>query len=307
MPIGVIPCNFAAMQNSRIAVGTAVTGSPLHRSLRAGLPHKAPALGHNAQTVFRIRMHDAQSRHPATGDTVVEPLPIAVTFVTATLYALPPISLQSSGKCSHGGTVTRYAMIVVIPLHHTTQPLSRFGHRTVHPPPQLFFELLQLRSHPLGLRFAAHNEASILPRPRTKMREAQEVKRLWFAFAFSLSIHLRVAAKLDQPGLLRVEFQMEDRESLAQFIQTSPRFDFLLESDHESSSPGDSHPQALTEPDLSLSIHTAPMIQPLGGCPSYGFAWVMNSSHYWLIHGLSLDHSPPLLQIHYRSFSTHTG
>ncbi len=30
----------------------------------------------------------------------------------------------------------------------------------------------------------------------------------------------------------------------------------------ESSSPGESHPQALTDPDVSLSAHPAPIVQP---------------------------------------------
>ncbi len=74
-----------------VAVEPPVTRRPPHRSLRAGLPHKAPASGRNVQTMFRIGVHDTQFRHPTAGDTVVEPLPIAVTFVTATLQALPPI------------------------------------------------------------------------------------------------------------------------------------------------------------------------------------------------------------------------
>jgi hypothetical protein len=53
--------------------------------------------------------------------------------------------------------------------------------------------LHQLRSHPLGLSFAAHNEASIPWCLRAKMREAQEIKRLMFTFAFLLSIRLRLA------------------------------------------------------------------------------------------------------------------
>jgi len=30
----------------------------------------------------------------------------------------------------------------------------------------------------------------------------------------------------------------------------------------QSSSPGESHPQALTDPDMSLSTHPAPIVQP---------------------------------------------
>ena len=64
------------MGSALVAVEPPVTRRPPHRSLRARLPHKAPALGRNAQTVFRIRMHDRQSQHPAAGDPVVESHPI---------------------------------------------------------------------------------------------------------------------------------------------------------------------------------------------------------------------------------------
>jgi hypothetical protein len=35
--------------------------------------------------------------------------------------------------------------------------------------------------------------------------------------------------------------------------------------DHESSGPGELHPQALTDPDVSVSTHPAPTVQPVPG------------------------------------------
>ena len=40
-----------------VAVGMAVTCHPPHRSVRAELPHTAPALGFDAETGHGIRMH----------------------------------------------------------------------------------------------------------------------------------------------------------------------------------------------------------------------------------------------------------
>ncbi len=37
--------------------------------------------------------------------------------------------------------------------------------------------------------------------------------------------------------------------------------------DHQVSSPGESHPQALSEPDMNLSAHPAPIIQPTAKSP----------------------------------------
>ena len=47
----------------------------------------------------------------------------------------------------------------------------------------------------------------------------------------------------------------------------------------ESSSPGEFHPQALTDPYMNLSIHTAPLIQSIS---TIDFALVKGSSHLWL-------------------------
>lgn len=40
-----------------VAVGMAVTCHPQHRSVRAELPHTAPALGFDAEAGYGIRMH----------------------------------------------------------------------------------------------------------------------------------------------------------------------------------------------------------------------------------------------------------
>ncbi len=45
------------MSEEQVAVGMAVTCHPPHRSVRAELPHTAPALGFNAEAGYGIRMH----------------------------------------------------------------------------------------------------------------------------------------------------------------------------------------------------------------------------------------------------------
>ena len=50
----------------------------------------------------------------------------------------------------------------------------------------------------------------------------------------------------------------------------------MIDDHYGSSSPGELHPQALTEPDVNLSAHPALLVQPQN--ESHGFAAVMNSS-----------------------------
>src|SRR5882762_8683189 len=56
-------------------------------------------------------------------------------------------------------------------------------------------------------------------------------------------------------------------ECQSQTIQHSPRplqrlVRFSATEDHQVSSPGESHPEALSEPYLNLSAHTAPAMEP---------------------------------------------
>ena len=53
-----------------IAVGTALTGGPPHRSQRALLTHWAPTSGHDAQSLFGVRVQNTNRWKPAVGQTV---------------------------------------------------------------------------------------------------------------------------------------------------------------------------------------------------------------------------------------------
>ena len=52
------------------AVGTALTGDPPHRSQRALLTHWAPTSGHDAQSLFGVRVQNTNRWKPAVGQTV---------------------------------------------------------------------------------------------------------------------------------------------------------------------------------------------------------------------------------------------
>jgi hypothetical protein len=61
----------------------------------------------------------------------------------------------------------------------------------------------------------------------------------------------------------------------------------------QSSRPGESHPQALTEPDVNVSAHPALTVQPPPSAAiaseqiaplANGFALSKGSSHHWLTH-----------------------
>jgi hypothetical protein len=65
------------------------------------------------------------------------------------------------------------------------------------------------------------------------MRKAQEVERLRFTQTPLGPLPASVPAELDQPGLVRVQFQPELREPLAKLGQELPRILLLFEADDE--------------------------------------------------------------------------
>src|SRR5438477_2577149 len=67
-------------------------------------------------------------------------------------------------------------------------------------------------------------------------------------------------AGLLDTGLRLIQSESQPRHHLARPIQCLRRF--TATENHEVSSPGESHPEALSEPYLNLSAHTAPAMEP---------------------------------------------
>jgi hypothetical protein len=74
----------------------------------------------------------------------------------------------------------------------------------------------------------------------------------------------RMAAKANEPGLVRMQCQFELAQTLVQIVQERPGLVLMLKANDEESRPRESHPQALAEPYVKLSPHTAPIVRP---CP----------------------------------------
>jgi hypothetical protein len=74
----------------------------------------------------------------------------------------------------------------------------------MHPPTQFRFEGFQLASHPISARLALQQEAP-RPRPAADVREAQKGERRRLAQATILPVFRRMAAKLDESRLVRVQ------------------------------------------------------------------------------------------------------
>src|SRR5262245_58452613 len=93
------------------------------------------------------------------------------------------------------------------------------------------------------------------------MGETQEGEGFRLALTTPLPIRGGEPPELDQPRLVGVQAQAEFPEAFPQFTQELFGLAAVLKPDEESSSPGELHPQALTEPDVELAPHPALMIQ----------------------------------------------
>ena len=86
----------------------------------------------------------------------------------------------------------------------------------MHSPPQLDLDPLQRRLHAFANRLPKHHKPPSLRLP-ADMLEAEEIEGLRLAHTKPLSVGRRMASELEEPRLLRVQFQLELLHSFLQF------------------------------------------------------------------------------------------
>ena len=97
----------------RVAVGTALSGRPPHRSQRAELPHWAPTSGGDAQTLFGIRVKNSHRREPA-GSQSVHALPSDPVALTPPPEGLEPESIHLVLENAEFALVARHGIVLEI-------------------------------------------------------------------------------------------------------------------------------------------------------------------------------------------------
>src|SRR6266478_9290655 len=160
-----------------IPVGTALAGGPPDRSRRAGLAHRAPALGPGGEAHAGVGTHDAGSGQPLLLDPAIA-LPghaMALASAPERLDPMPP-DLVAEGRDQID--VAGHGVVVEVSPQHARQPAPLLGDGPVTAPPKLGFHLLQLRPHPLFDGDAPEPETTVLGLS-THVGETQEIERLW--------------------------------------------------------------------------------------------------------------------------------
>src|SRR3954463_15527020 len=100
-------------------------------------------------------------------------------------------------------------------------------------------------------------------RPSRLEGVAEEVERDVFVLPRPV-----VVLAVDDPGLRGMKLQTAVRQTTPDGLQHSPRLRLAPAMDERSSRGGDLHPSALPEPDVRLSPHPAPTLQPPAARPA---------------------------------------
>jgi len=160
-----------------VAVGTRITPRAPHRSVRAALPHTAPALSHDAKALARVRMKYPNEGNVARDDSP-EPGPGHATMLTTPPQSMQPSPSDIPSECAQASVIARHGVVVEVALNHAAQPLADHRDRLVLSAVQRLSQLLEGGAHSLGNGQPLHGESTVRPLGRTDMCESQEVERL---------------------------------------------------------------------------------------------------------------------------------
>src|SRR6218665_1170766 len=137
--------------------GMPVTRPPLHRSVRAEVPHTAPASGRDDQTRAGVRVVDSDGWQPHSEQSM-HALHVQMFLLAAPHQrAVPqPSDLPSEGL--HPRPVAGHGEVARMSAHHRPQVRALLGDGLVHAPSQLLLDRQQLGAQALAAGQPEHHE-----------------------------------------------------------------------------------------------------------------------------------------------------
>src|SRR5262249_3438365 len=137
--------------------------------------------------------------------------------------------------------VSRHGVIGEVAPYDLRQPAPLFRDQLVHSPSQFLLDCTELYPHAIAPGFPLKPELT-LARPPADENEAQELEGFRFSEPALRSSGHRMAAKLDQAGLVRVQRQRELLQPFAHRFPEAPGVRLVLETDDDVVSiPHDDH------------------------------------------------------------------
>src|SRR5260370_21863494 len=148
------------------------------------------------------RMEHSQLGKPALRQ-VEHPGPVDSVFLAPAANSMPPADQHPVPEQGQASVVSRYRVVVEVPLHDRPEPLAGLGNGIVHALAELRFYLPQLGPHAFANRRAPHHKSpqTILP---ANVRAAYKVEPLGFPFPSTSPLLFSKSPQLDPPPLILV-------------------------------------------------------------------------------------------------------
>ena len=221
---------------------------PLHRSGLALLTHPALPLGRDAHPLKRVRMMDCRFGKMALGDSL-HAMPRNVTVLTSPAQGFPPASRHLEMEVEERLLVPRHSKVTVVTRKDRAQVFPLFSNRLRAAAPQLLLDLSNLRVLAFPHRASLYREHPVPVLHSTDVGESEEIERRGFGFASMNCASSCIGTEFDDTRLFGVKNEAVLPEPFPNRRVARNRVVLVLKSDDEVSSPGESHPQALSEPD----------------------------------------------------------
>ena len=103
-----------------VGVGMPFAQHPVDRSVRAGFPHTAPALGRDDQTLIRVTVADTRRRQPVR-DQAMHPTPRQVMRLAAAAQSTVPQAGDLETECDDARAVVGHAEVAGVSTDHCAQ------------------------------------------------------------------------------------------------------------------------------------------------------------------------------------------
>src|SRR5512132_4306963 len=213
-----------------LAVGTVIARRPPLRSRRAELPHRAPALGHDAEPHVGKRMAKARGWQPEVGQSF-HTLPGQPAGLTPPPERAAPVPADMAIERVDRPAVGGNGKVIEETAHHPLQVEPLLRDRPVHHPPYRLFDLPKLLPQPLT-NGVPQDEEGPSPARSTDVCETEKGEGFGFAEVSGLVLALREAPEFDDPGLLRMQLQPEPLQTLPQVVQKPLGIRAMLETHH---------------------------------------------------------------------------
>jgi hypothetical protein len=181
---------------------------------------------HSVEPKLRIRMQNAWDRNLASR-RLSNALPSGSDALIAVAKHAPPQALQPMPENVHRPEVPRQRVVSIEALQNAPQPSPDLWQRLVHPAAQRQLILLQLGHHPLIRRLPPDHEPA-LRTGATVVDKSEESERLRFLIPTLAPVLGREPAELQQPRLLRMEFQPKLRQPLPELLEEQFRIGAVL-------------------------------------------------------------------------------